>query len=45
MSIEVIDIVDLAHKERRRKNVFQHAAFPCLDALLQAGEERRDALP
>ncbi len=45
MSIEVIDLVDLAHKEKRRKKRVQHAAFSCLDALLQAGPQGRDALP
>ena len=34
MSIEVIDLVDLGHKEKRRKNVFNTPRFPCLDALL-----------
>jgi hypothetical protein len=27
MSIEVIDLVDLAHKEKRRKNVFNTPRF------------------
>jgi hypothetical protein len=27
MSIEVIDLVDLAHKEKRRKNVFNTPVF------------------
>ena len=27
MSIEVIDLVDMAHKEKRRKNVFNTPRF------------------
>ena len=45
MSIEVIDLVDLAHKEKRCKNVFNTPRFHALDALLQAGPQGRDALP
>lgn len=43
MGIEIVDLVDMAHKEKRRKNIF-NAALPRLDALLQTGAERRHAL-
>ena len=45
MSIEVIDLVDMGAHGKTPQERFQYAAFSRLDALLQAGTERRHALP
>ncbi len=43
MGIEVVDLVDMAHRKKRRKNIFNTPR--CLDALLQTGPKGRHALP
>ena len=45
MSIEVIDLVDLAHKEKRRKNVFNTPRFHAWMHYYKPGAQGRDALP
>ena len=45
MGIEVVDLVDMAHKEKRRKNIFDTPPFSRLDALLRTRTEGFDALP